>query len=88
MNRNMALLGRVAVRAPGFFFTFIRSLAYHAHLFRLLDRQFEGLHLGSGATRIEGFCNIDANPLAGATLLSAGWRGSWGTHRALIKGAL
>lgn len=38
-----------------------KSIAYHLLLFRIANIQFDGLNLGCGATRIKGFCNIDAN---------------------------
>jgi predicted SAM-dependent methyltransferase len=42
----------------------INSLAYHAYIFKVLRKQFRGLHLGSGYAKINNFCNIDANPRA------------------------
>ncbi|MDM7998658.1 MAG: methyltransferase domain-containing protein [Dehalococcoidia bacterium] len=38
-----------------------KSIAYHFFLFRLANIELEGLNLGCGASRIKGFCNIDAN---------------------------
>ncbi len=58
------VLRRIVTRSPDLLLRAVRSLAYHTYLLKLGNRQFEGLHLGSGTTRINGFCNIDANPLA------------------------
>src|SRR4030042_1828412 len=44
--------------------TLMRSTVYHAYLFKIWNRQFSGLNLGSGGTSIKNFCNIDANPRA------------------------
>jgi predicted SAM-dependent methyltransferase len=41
-----------------------RSAAYHAYLYRIGGKEWDGLHLGSSGSRIRGFCNIDANPRA------------------------
>ena len=45
-------------------FKFAKSVAYHAYLFALIGKQFDGLNLGSGSAKIKNFCNIDANPCA------------------------
>lgn len=42
--------------------TLPRSAAYHFYLFKLANVKFAGLNLGSGSTRINGFCNIDSYP--------------------------
>lgn len=41
-----------------------RSAAYHMYFFKIANKQFDGLHLGSGSAKIKNFCNIDANPYA------------------------
>ena len=38
-----------------------RTLAYHCHLNRLSGDLIDGVHLGSGGLRIEGFLNLDAD---------------------------
>ena len=43
---------------------FAKSLAYHTYFFKLCNKHFYGLHLGSGGVMIRNFCNIDANPCA------------------------
>lgn len=43
---------------------FTKSAVYHAYLFKLFNKQFHGLNLGSGSAKIPKFCNIDANPLS------------------------
>lgn len=42
----------------------IKSTAYHIYMYKILNRKFDGLNLGSGSARIKNFCNIDANPRA------------------------
>jgi predicted SAM-dependent methyltransferase len=49
---------------------FLKTLRYQSGLYRDAGRDFAGLHLGSGNNRIEGFCNIDANPLLQCDLVS------------------
>jgi predicted SAM-dependent methyltransferase len=49
---------------------FFKTLRYHSGLYRDAGRDFAGLHLGSGNSRIEGFCNIDGNPLLQCDLVS------------------
>jgi predicted SAM-dependent methyltransferase len=49
---------------------FLKTLRYHSGLYRDAGRDFAGLHLGSGNSRIEGFCNIDGNPLLQCDLVS------------------
>lgn len=49
---------------------FWRTIRYHSGLYGDLGKQFAGLHLGSGNARIEGFCNIDGNPLVQSDLVS------------------
>ena len=43
---------------------FAYSIAYHTYVLKVVNRQFVGLNLGSGGSKIKGFCNIDANPFA------------------------
>lgn len=43
---------------------FVKSAAFHMYFFKIFNKQFAGLNLGSGSARIKGFCNIDANPRA------------------------
>ncbi len=49
---------------------FLNTIRYHTRLYRDAGQEFAGLHLGSGNTRIEGFCNIDGNPLVKCDLVS------------------
>jgi predicted SAM-dependent methyltransferase len=49
---------------------FLKTLRYHSGLYRDAGKDFAGLHLGSGNSRIEGFCNIDGNPMLQCDLVS------------------
>lgn len=49
---------------------FLKTLRYHSGLYRDAGKDFAGLHLGSGNTRIQGFCNIDGNPMLHCDLVS------------------
>ena len=40
------------------------TAAYHTYLFKMSNKQFDGLHLGSGSAKIKHFCNVDASPRA------------------------
>jgi predicted SAM-dependent methyltransferase len=63
-NRIKALFGYIRI-LPGVFPQYAvkvaNSFAYHMYFFRITNRQFEGLNLGCGYSRIKNFCNIDAN---------------------------
>jgi SAM-dependent methyltransferase len=39
----------------------IMTMLYHAYWYKITNKCFEGLHLGSGNNRIPAFCNIDMN---------------------------
>jgi predicted SAM-dependent methyltransferase len=41
-----------------------KSAAYHLYFFRIFNKQFAGLNLGSDSIRVKDFCNIDASPRA------------------------
>jgi predicted SAM-dependent methyltransferase len=43
---------------------FIKSAVYHLYFFRVFNIKLAGPNLGSDNTKIEGFCNIDASPIA------------------------
>lgn len=49
---------------------FLRTLRYQSGLFGSAGETYAGLHLGSGNIRIEGFCNIDGNPLSQCDVVS------------------
>jgi len=63
-NRIKALLGYIRI-LPRVFLRYavklINSVAYYVYFFQITGRQFEGLNLGCGYSRIKNFCNIDAN---------------------------
>ena len=40
------------------------------YLYKIVNKQFGGLHLGSGSKKIKNFCNIDANPRALCDVIS------------------
>jgi predicted SAM-dependent methyltransferase len=40
----------------------LRTFAYRAYFFKISHRQFLGLNLGSGPSKIKGFLNLDASP--------------------------
>ena len=50
--------------------TLPKSAAYHLYLFRVANLKFAGLNLGSGSTRIKGFCSIDANPRSACDVIA------------------
>ena len=49
---------------------FLNTIRYHSRLYLDAGKDFAGLYLGSGNSRIEGFCNIDGNPLVECDLVS------------------
>lgn len=48
----------------------IRSLFYYIYVYKLTNREFEGLNIGSGSSLIQGFLNIDANPISLADIVA------------------
>jgi len=48
----------------------LRSILYHVYFYKVINKQFDGLNIGSSNSRISTFCNIDANPLALCDIVS------------------
>lgn len=48
----------------------IKSILYHFYFYRITNKQFEGLHVGSGSNLIKGFCNMDNDLFSACDIIS------------------
>lgn len=48
----------------------IKSILYHVYFYRIIKKQYKGLHVGSGSNLIKGFCNMDCNLLSACDIIA------------------